>query len=383
MRTVIFSPLLILLFLLSNPLFAQYTYEVSTLLPQNSNLVDDGLCVDKNGNLYGSYWGVWPSAPGTHVFRYRPNGTYDTLATGFVHPNGMSFHKGKVLVADAGNGRIASIDTAGTVTTFATLSGISNVIPVPGTDSLIAVSWGRNRVFGVSPTGTVSVLSRSSLFNGPAGAAIDTLGRLYIANFNNGLITRITNGTVEVFADLGGGIGFITYSDGAILATNHLTKRVFRIPVNGLGTEIIAGNGDTLMVDGPGATASFLSPNGIVATSTGDTIYVSEGEGKALRRIIRKRVALNNQSLDNTVPRLPITYPIPTSGMIYFDQLEHSKVGLGIIQNMSGQVIHKIANTDFMQGQLDVSFLPNGLYELTVLTPAGEPYFQVRLPIIK
>ena len=53
------SKLLLFLLLSSFALLGQYQYEVTTLIPENANIIDDGLAIDENGVLYGAYWGIW------------------------------------------------------------------------------------------------------------------------------------------------------------------------------------------------------------------------------------------------------------------------------------------------------------------------------------
>ena len=269
--------LLCFLILSSFAFTQQYQYEVSTLIPQNSNIIDDGLTIDENGTLYGSYWGVWQGAAGTHILRYYTDGTYDTLATGLLRPNGLAHINGKIYVGNSGNGQLIAIDMDGSKEVIANIpGGISQAVQVPGTDSLIVTGWAQSRLFGVNAEGDITAIHHSTLYDGAVGAAYDEEGRLYIGNFNDGKILKLENGELEVLADLGGGIGFLTYSDGAILATNHTDKKVYRVSLDGNEIEVIAGSGEEAMQDGIGEEAAFLSPNGIVSTTSGDTIYVSE-----------------------------------------------------------------------------------------------------------
>lgn len=365
-------------------LWAQYDYSVSTLLPESSQLLDDGICLDENGNLYGSYWGIWQGAAGRHVLRYRPDGSYDTLATGFVRPNGMSYHRGSVYVADGGNGRIARIDTNGQVSTLATLDGVSNVIPVPGTDSLIATSWGRNQVFGISAEGTVSVLSSSALYSGPVGAAIDSLGRLYVANFNNGRIVRLGESGPEVFTNVGGGIGFIYHDNGSILATSHSTKKVYRIPIDDPeGIEVIAGSGQAAMIDGVGDLAAFRSPNGIIATPSGDTIYVSEFAGKALRMIVRTPSAVSSVSEEPLAEEAVVVYPMPNNGLFRIKYDLAMKIHSGNVRNINGQVVAIVSGEEIEGGTIDLSNLPPGKYRLEIMNESGVAIVNRSLLIVR
>ncbi|MEL6276052.1 MAG: hypothetical protein AAFU03_13205 [Bacteroidota bacterium] len=317
---------------------AQYDYTVSTILATGEGAINDGLCLDSDGTLYGSYWGVFQGVAGREVLRYRTDGTYDTLATGFQNPNGMTFYDSQVLVASAGT-HIMAIDTStGNSDIFASIGGVSSIIQVPGTDSLIAISFSQNRVFGIGPDTTISVISSSSLYNGPIGLAIDTLGQLYVANFNNGRIIRLINGTPEVFVDIGGGIAFITYSDGAILATNYGTRRIYRIPIDSGVPEVIAGSGQPAIIDGVGLEAAFEVPNGIVATPSGDTIYISEFETPNLRMIVRTPTVSSAENLSVSLST-PKVYPLPAKDYLQIEQLDFNSITKGSLRDSSGKVV--------------------------------------------
>ena len=368
--------------MLSYTVDAQYQYSVSTLIPQNSNIIDDGLALDEQGTLYGSYWGIWQGAPGTHILLYQTDGSYDTLATGFIRPNGMSYLNGNIYLAN-GNGQIFSIDaSSGEKEVFAQIpGGASNVIPVPGTDSLVVVGWSQNKLMGLSPSGEVTTLNTSPLYDGPVGAAFDPQGRLYIGNFNDGKILRFSDGTLEVFANLGGGIGFLTYSDGAILATNHTDKKVYRISLEG-DIQVIAGSGTAVIEDGFGLEASFMSPNGIVATPSGDTIYVSEFAGKALRMITRIPLT-SNTDIINDLKKAPLAYPLPNTGQLNLDHIDTNQIQNGIIRDSSGRVVQYVDSIDIKNGMIDLSNLNNGTYLLSLLDSKGTPVHHIKIPLLK
>ncbi|WP_144394553.1 Ig-like domain-containing protein [Pleionea sediminis] len=57
-------------------------------------------------------------------------------------------------------------------------------------------------VYKVTPDGTISTAVTG--LSGPLGSEFDSNGNLYVTNFNNGVITKVTpDGTTSVFADLG------------------------------------------------------------------------------------------------------------------------------------------------------------------------------------
>ncbi|NRA47732.1 MAG: hypothetical protein HRU12_01245 [Phaeodactylibacter sp.] len=358
--------LLLLSCLALSSLYGQHAYSVSTLIPENARVLNDGLAIDEEGTVYGSYWGIWQGAVGRHVLRYRTNGTYDTLATGLTRPNGLSYKDGNVLVANAGSGgQLILIDTTGAKTVFANVPGISHAVPVPGTDSLIATSWGGNKIYGISAQGVVTTVNTSPLYNGPVGAAFGHDGALYVGNFTDGKIIKVQDGDATLFADLGGGIGFLTYADSAIWATNHTDKRVYKIPLTGSMTpEVIAGSGNAVIEDGFGQNASFRSPNGIVCTPSGDTIYVSEFAGNALRMIIRIPTVVN--TADETWEIQPKLFPNPTSEVLQIKDLPANFSGRAIIQDSTGKSLQTIS-AEALNSPISIASLPKGWYTLKLL----------------
>lgn len=346
---------------------AQYSYSVQTIIPENSKVLNDGLSIDESGTVYGSYWGIWQGAVGRHILRYRTNGTYDTLATGLSRPNGISYHDGKIYVANASSGgQLVIIDTMGAKEVFANVPGISNVIPVPETDSLVATSWGGNVVYGISSNGSVRTVQRSPLFNGPVGACYGPSGALYVGNFTDGKIIKVENGNASIFADLGGGIGFLTYSDSSILATNHTDKKVYKISIDGSSEpQVIAGSGKAIIEDGIGLKASFRSPNGIVSTPSGDTIYISEFAGNALRMIVRIPIVVKTKDSLKDNPNIKI-YPNPARDHIRLKNTPINSVKKGILFDAKGNTIRIINNAEIENSILTSSLKP-GAYVLRLL----------------
>ena len=373
------------LLMLASFAFAQeYQYEVTTLIPEDAHIIDDGLTIDEAGVIYGSYWGIWQGTPGTHILRYYPNGSYDTLTTGLLRPNGLSYFNGKILAANSGNGQLFSIEPDGSKEVIAQISGgISHAVPVPGTDSLVVTGWSQSRLYGINASGDVTPMPTSALFNGGVGAAFDTLGRFYIGNFNDGKILKLENGELDVFADLGGGIGFITYSDNAILATNHIDKKVYRVPVDGSEVEVIAGSGQAILQDGIGEEASFVSPNGIVSTPSGDTIYVSEFESKSLRMIIRTAITTDQEKVETIIFTEAMVYPIPSSGHISIENVDIGKVEHGIVRDSSGRLVKKLTSSAFQNNMIKLSDLPNGHYTLSLFDQDNLPIANLPFSIAK
>ncbi len=154
---------------------------VLSTLPGSSSLqIPKGLAVDNLGNVYVS--DIWHN----NVHIITPNGLVSVLAgsatfvsgstdgTGtaalFNTPTGLAVDgEGNVYVADSGNSTIRKITQAGVVTTLAGTAGVEG-----------------------SADGTGATAS----FNNPSALALDGTGNLYVADFGNNLVRKITPGGV-------------------------------------------------------------------------------------------------------------------------------------------------------------------------------------------
>lgn len=197
-----------------------------------------GVAVGPDGNIYVADFGnhrirmvtpdgVVTTVAGTAVAGYQ-DGTSSVAR--FTKPSGVALDKdGRIYVADFGNNAIRLIakDDTGVlkVGTFAGATGSPGFKEGPGS---------------------------SAQFNDPWGLTVDAVGRIFVADYGNSLIRRITpDGTVSTYA------GFV---EDATLT-----------PVSGF-------------VDGPASDAKFAAPSGVVIDELG-YVYVVDSENNCVRRI--------------------------------------------------------------------------------------------------
>jgi serine/threonine-protein kinase len=170
-----------------------------------------GLAVDSAGNIYVA------DTENNKIRKITPQGVVSTLAgsgapgstdgTGtaasFRHPDGVAVDtNGNVYVADTLNNKIRKISPQGVVTTFASCTATSIAIDAKG--YLYINDIGGNIIKMISPLGVVSNLAGTGLqgsadgpvasasFFNPSGITVDAVGNIYIAEYGNNKIRKIT-----------------------------------------------------------------------------------------------------------------------------------------------------------------------------------------------
>jgi sugar lactone lactonase YvrE len=240
-------------------------------------------------------------------------------AASFTQPVAIAIDhfSGNLFVAEWGNNRITKIipqGGIGAVSTFASLPGgfvhLSG-IALDASGNIYATDYSNPRVHKITPGGTMSILAGSgspgsdddigaaASFRTPGGLAVDASGNVYVADFGNNKIRKITpNGVVSTFA--GGGPGTSTDATGigasfwgpravaidasgnVYVADSHNNK--IRKIAPGAVVTTFAGTGLLGSADGPGATASFNNPTAVTIDASGN-IYVADRNNNKIRKI--------------------------------------------------------------------------------------------------
>jgi hypothetical protein len=242
-----------------------------------------GIAVDSATNLY---------VADTHNYTIRkitPAGVVTTLAgqpgiygtndgTGsaarFNFPAGLAVDSGgNVYVADSFSDTIRKITPAGAVTTLA----------------------GKPEVYG-SGDGTGS----SALFNSPCGVVIDSTGNICVADSGNQTIRDVTPaGVVTTLAGLAGSEGATDGTgstarfaiplgvgrDGAgnIYVAEYENNTIRKITTAGLVTTLAGASTSQGSADGTGSTARFSNPFGMAVDASGN-VYTADASGTTIRK---------------------------------------------------------------------------------------------------
>ncbi|KAI8909523.1 hypothetical protein EDD86DRAFT_140432 [Gorgonomyces haynaldii] len=209
----------------------------------------------------------------------------------------------------AGDGTFADRDGLRTYAQFSS----PNKIATNASGFLIVSSFSGCKIRVISPSGYVSTLAggnqcgrqdgtgTGAFFDSPAGVCIDQAGNVFVTDFNNNNVRKVTpNGVVTTFAgDVNGGSG---YSNGLGTAARFYWPRDCTFDTNGTMYVIDTGNsprvrkiapdgtvttlaGSSLgFNDGAGSTAQFNSLKGIAVAPSGD-VYVADSNNHRIRKI--------------------------------------------------------------------------------------------------
>ncbi len=298
-----------------------------------------GLAVDGSGNLYMAdegnsrirkiTTGVITTIAGNGTSGYSGDNGPATSAE-LAEPQGVAVDSsGDVYIADAKNNRIRKV-TSGTITTIAGNGtqgysgdggsatsaelGYPNAVAVDSAGNVYIANLAEALIRKVSG-GLISTVAGNPTAgfagdNGPAisallqeadGVAIDSSGNLYIADYYNDLIRKVSGGVITAFAGrvvsgFGGdngpatsallyeSIGVALDSSGNVYIADNGNNRIRKVS-NGTITTF-AGNGTAgYGGDGGAATSAELDdPNGIAVDSAGN-VYIADRGNNRVRKV--------------------------------------------------------------------------------------------------
>ncbi|WP_426670026.1 hypothetical protein ACPPVU_02030 [Mucilaginibacter sp. McL0603] len=212
-----------------------------------------GIALDAQGNIYIA------DAFNNRIRKITPSGTVTTIAgTGtagysgdkgnalsatFYGPRGLAVDaQGNIFVADFGNNVIRQINTSGIITTIA---GNGTAGYVNGTDGHLS---------GKASTDTVE-------FNSPAGVAVDNKGNLFVADFNNNVIRKVTStGVVTTVAG--------TKTPGYVNGTVNTTTGTYA-SFNNPSALVLDASGNIFVADAGNSAIRKITPAAVVTTVAG------------------------------------------------------------------------------------------------------------------
>lgn len=152
---------------------------------------------------------------------------------------------------------------------------------------------------GNGAPGFVNGLGTAAKFNLPHGVTLDFQGNLYVLDYLNhgirkitagGLVSTLAGSGVDGFADAPGTqaqfrqpVGLAVDLSGNVYVADTFNHRIRKVTSAGVVTTI-AGNGTADYKDGTGSAAMFNYPFGVAVDASG-TLYVADGKNNRIRRI--------------------------------------------------------------------------------------------------
>ena len=260
-------------------------------------------------------------------------GSADGLGTNaqFYLPQGLALDAvGNLYVADTGNSTIRKITPAGFVTTIAGAAGIRNsfdgaaasarffhpqALAVDSAGNVYVADTWNHTIRKITPAAQVSTLaglagkfgaadgtSSKARFNQPAGIALDSATNLFVTDFRNHTIRKITpGGTVTTVAGLAGvwgntdgtnsaarffqPQGIVASSAGDLFVMdsgNHTVRQISALGTNWVVSTIGGLSGTAGNLDGTSSAAQFFFPAGLALDGAGD-LHVADSGNNSLR----------------------------------------------------------------------------------------------------
>jgi len=215
---------------------------------------------------------------GNGEISYGGDGGLATKAR-LLSPSGVTVDaEGNLFIADWGNNRIRKVDKNGIIITAAGIGGF----------------WG-----GYSGDGGPAVQAE---LDRPEGVALDTLGNLYIAEYENNSIRKVDpNGNITTVAGgawgfgsddgpatearLNGPSGVAVDTFGNVYIADQWNQRIRKVDKSGIITTVAGNGSEGYSGDGGLATQAKLhSPIGVAADTLGN-IYIADWGNQRIRKV--------------------------------------------------------------------------------------------------
>jgi hypothetical protein len=276
-------------------------------------------------------------------------GSYgSTDATGsaarFIFPQGVAVDTaGNVYVADTNNHTIRKVTSAGVVTTLAGTAGSNGSTDATGsaarfffpqgvsvdTAGNVYVADGYHTIRKVTTAGVVTTLAgaagsigstdatgSAARFNNPFGVSVDTAGNVFVADYSNHTIRKVTSaGVVTTLAGTAGSNGSTDATGSAarfynprsisvdtagnVFVADTSNNTIRKVTTAGVVTTLAGLAGSTGSTDATGTAARFNNPFG-VSVDTAGNVFVADRNNHTIRKVTSAGVVTTEAGLTNT-----------------------------------------------------------------------------------
>ena len=272
-----------------------------------------GVAIGPDGTIYMS-----DAGDAQRIRRLSPDGVVSTLAGGergysdgvgaaarFNTPSGIALDgAGMLYVADTGNNVIRRIAPDGAVSTVAG-DGTPGYRDGPGPEArfngpvgvavdtrgrVVVADTYNDRVRALEPDGSVVTIAGPAALSTPSGVTIDAAGTIYVADTGDGVVRAISpGGSLSTLGSLfvdspHHPVGIAVDHAGHVYTTDD-AGRIVELSPDSSG-RIVAGSHQGF-VDGAGTDARFRRPSGLVVAAPGRLIVADAGN--ALLRLVVAR----------------------------------------------------------------------------------------------
>jgi prepilin-type N-terminal cleavage/methylation domain-containing protein len=284
---------------------------------------------------------------------------------------------GVVVSTLAGSGTASFADGTGTAAQFNGPAGVA----VDASGTVYVVDTYNYRIRKITPAGVVSTLAGSTRgfadgtgaaaqFNNPAGVAVDASGTVYVADFFNncirkispaGVVSTLAGSGTDGFADGTGAAAQFYYprgvavdSSGSVYVADGYNNRIRKISPAGVVSTLAGSTAG--FADGTGAAARFAGPGGVAVDASG-TVYVADTSGNRIRKISPAGVVstLAGSGMggfaDGTGAAAQFYYPssvaVDNSGTVYVTDSDNRirKISpAGVVSTLAGSAIPGFAD---------------------------------------